>query len=67
MNRRRCGALLGRVIADAREIGYVRMVLDTYAAKMRSAVAPYRGFGFTETGPHIMITRTRARYLWGWS
>lgn len=45
-------ALVEKIIADAREIGYSRMVLDTYAETMKSAVALYRGFGFSETEPY---------------
>ncbi len=40
-------ALTGRVIADAREIGYSRMMLDTMPA-LKSAQRLYRGLGFVE-------------------
>lgn len=41
------GALTARVLADAREIGYARMMLDTMPA-LRSAQRMYRGLGFVE-------------------
>ncbi|HUI18104.1 MAG TPA: N-acetyltransferase [Alphaproteobacteria bacterium] len=39
-------ALVERLIADARAIGYAAMRLDTVAAKMPAAVALYRRTGF---------------------
>lgn len=44
--------LVSLIISDAREIGYSRMVLDTYGGVMRAAVSMYRKFGFTETKPY---------------
>lgn len=44
--------LVSLVISDALEIGYGRMVLDTYEDVMRDAVSMYRKFGFTETEPY---------------
>jgi GNAT superfamily N-acetyltransferase len=38
--------LIERVIADAREIGYQRMRLDTYPPKMGKAVSLYEAHGF---------------------
>ncbi len=40
--------LIEKVIADAREIGYKKMRLDTYPAKMGKAVSLYQVYGFTE-------------------
>jgi GNAT superfamily N-acetyltransferase len=41
-------ALAERVIAEARQIGYRRMLLDTVEPVMKDAVAMYRRFGFRE-------------------
>jgi putative acetyltransferase len=41
-------ALAKRVIADAREIGYKYLRLDTVAPMMQAAVRMYRGLGFRE-------------------
>ena len=41
-------ALVGRLIAEARLIGYEAMRLDTVAGKMSSAIALYRRYGFVE-------------------
>lgn len=49
----RIGRILAeRVIAEAAEIGYRRMRLDTMPGKMDSAIATYRELGFTETQPY---------------
>lgn len=45
-------ALVEKIISAAKEIGYNRMVLDTYAGTMKDAVSLYRGFGFAETEPY---------------
>lgn len=44
--------LAERVIADASEIGYKRMRLDTIAGKMPHAITMYRELGFRETEPY---------------
>jgi len=41
-------ALAEKIIADARQIGYQRMRLDTVEPVMRDAVAMYRRLGFNE-------------------
>ena len=47
------GRLLAeRVIAEAAEIGYTRMRLDTIPGKMDRAIAMYRDLGFRETQPY---------------
>jgi len=45
-------ALIEKVIADARAIGYERMRLDTYPAKMGKAVGLYETHGFHEIPPY---------------
>ena len=44
--------LAERVIAEAAEIGYSRMRLDTISGKMDSAIAMYRALGFAEINPY---------------
>lgn len=44
--------LAERVVADAREIGYKRLRLDTVEPVMRDAVALYRRLGFREITPY---------------
>jgi putative acetyltransferase len=45
-------ALAGRIIADARQIGYQRMRLDTVEPVMKDAVAMYRKLAFKEITPY---------------
>lgn len=45
-------ALAERVIAEARDLGYTRMRLDTIVGKMDSAIALYRELGFREILPY---------------
>ncbi|MBV9240904.1 MAG: GNAT family N-acetyltransferase [Acidobacteria bacterium] len=45
-------SLIERVIADAREIGYSQMRLDTHPEKMGKAVDLYRSHGFVEISPY---------------
>lgn len=44
--------LIDQVIADAREIGYAKMRLDTYPPKMGKAVGLYEAHGFNEIPPY---------------
>lgn len=44
--------LIERLVADAREIGYEMMRLDTYPAKMGKAVKLYESHGFSSIGPY---------------
>lgn len=45
-------ALADRIIAEARQIGYGRMRLDTVEPVMKDAVAMYRRLGFNEISPY---------------
>jgi GNAT superfamily N-acetyltransferase len=44
--------LIERVIAEAKEIGYLKMLLDTHPEKMGKAVELYRSHGFVEISPY---------------
>jgi putative acetyltransferase len=44
--------LANRIIAEARQIGYGRMRLDTVEPVMKDAVAMYRKLGFKEIAPY---------------
>lgn len=44
--------LVERIISDAREIGYTKMRLDTYPAKMGKAVSLYESHGFRAIAPY---------------
>jgi ribosomal protein S18 acetylase RimI-like enzyme len=62
------GTGLGRTlahaaIAQARERGYTRMVLDTVAGKMDAAVGLYRALGFREIPPYYENPIPGAIYL----
>ncbi|MGH9600955.1 MAG: GNAT family N-acetyltransferase [Terriglobales bacterium] len=56
-------ALANAVIAEARDIGYTRMRLDTIAASMKEAVAMYRGLGFREISPYRANPIESALYM----
>ena len=45
-------ALADHIIAEARQIGYKRMRLDTVEPVMKDAVGMYRKLGFQETAPY---------------
>ena len=45
-------ALTERTIAEAHQIGYTRLRLDTVEPKMKTAVAMYRQLGFREIAPY---------------
>jgi putative acetyltransferase len=55
--------LAERIIAEARQIGYERMRLDTVEPVMRDAVAMYRRFGFREIGPYCQSPVAGALYM----
>lgn len=55
--------LAERIIADARQIGYHRMRLDTVGPVMRDAVAMYRKLGFKEIAPYCPNPIAGALYM----
>ncbi len=56
-------ALADRIIAEARQIGYQRMRLDTVEPVMKDAVAMYRKLGFKEIAPYCANPVTGAMYM----
>lgn len=56
-------ALAQRIIAEARQIGYQRMRLDTVEPVMKDAVAMYRRLGFKEIAPYCSNPIAGALYL----
>lgn len=56
-------ALADRIIAEARQIGYRRMRLDTVEPVMKDAVAMYRRIGFRETAPYCTNPIAGALYM----
>lgn len=56
-------ALADRIIAEARQIGYDRMRLDTVEPVMRDAVAMYRRLGFREISPYCENPVAGALYM----
>jgi putative acetyltransferase len=58
------GRLLAeRIIAEARQIGYRTMRLDTVEPVMKDAVAMYRKFGFKEIAPYRTNPIAGAMYM----
>ena len=57
------GALAERIIAEARQIGYKRMRLDTVEPVMKDAVAMYRKLGFKEIAPYCPNPIAGALYM----
>ena len=55
--------LADRIIADAREIGYNRLRLDTVESNMKIAVAMYRSMGFREIAPYRANPIETALYM----
>jgi putative acetyltransferase len=56
-------SLAERIIAEAREIGYRRMRLDTVEPVMKDAVAMYRKLGFKEIDPYCANPIAGALYV----
>jgi len=56
-------ALAEHIIAEARQIGYRRMRLDTVEPVMRDAVAMYRKLGFQEIAPYCPNPIAGATYM----
>lgn len=56
-------ALADRVIAEARQIGYTRMRLDTVEPVMKDAVGMYRKLGFREIAPYCKNPIAGALYM----
>jgi ribosomal protein S18 acetylase RimI-like enzyme len=56
-------ALADRIIAEARQIGYRRMRLDTVEPVMKDAVAMYRKLGFKEIAPYRSNPIAGAMYM----
>jgi len=56
-------ALADHIIADARQIGYRRMRLDTVEPVMKDAVAMYRRIGFREIAPYCTNPIAGALYM----
>ena len=56
-------ALADRIIAEARQIGYQRMRLDTVEPIMKDAVAMYRKLGFREITPYTINPIEGALYM----
>ncbi len=58
------GRLLAeRIIAEARQIGYARMRLDTVEPVMKDAVAMYRKLGFKDIAPYCENPIAGALYM----
>ena len=55
--------LADRIIAEARQIGYWRMRLDTVEPVMKDAVAMYRRIGFREIAPYCSNPIAGALYM----
>jgi GNAT superfamily N-acetyltransferase len=56
-------AVADRIIAQARQIGYHRMRLDTVEPVMKDAVAMYRKLGFREIAPYRPNPMAGAIYM----
>jgi GNAT superfamily N-acetyltransferase len=56
-------AMAERIIAEARQIGYQRMRLDTVEPIMKDAVAMYRRVGFVEIAAYRTNPIAGAMYM----
>jgi putative acetyltransferase len=57
------GALVQGIFAEARQMGYIRMRLDTVEPVMKDAVAMYRKLGFREIAPYRANPMAGTLYL----
>ena len=55
--------LAEKIIAEARQLGYKRLRLDTFEAIMKTAVAMYRQLGFREIPPYRQNPIEGALYM----
>jgi len=55
--------LAERIIAEAKQIGYERMRLDTLPPKMNDAIALYRSLGFKEIEPYYNNPVPGAKFM----
>ena len=55
--------LVESIIAEAKEIGYQRMRLDTLPPKMNDAIALYRSLGFKEIEPYYPNPVPGAKFM----
>ncbi len=56
-------ALADRIVAEARQIGYRRIRLDTVEPIMKDAVAMYRKLGFREISPYTVNPMEGTLYM----
>lgn len=56
-------ALAERIIAEARQVGYRRMRLDTVEPVMKDALAMYRKLGFKDIAPYRANPMAGAKYM----
>jgi GNAT superfamily N-acetyltransferase len=57
------GALVVRLLAEARALGHARVVLETLPDRMEAAVALYQSLGFEEIPPYVHRPLPGALYL----
>jgi putative acetyltransferase len=55
--------LVGAIIAEAKQIGYGHMRLDTLPPKMNEAIALYRSLGFEEIEPYYQNPVPGAKFM----
>jgi carbonic anhydrase len=55
--------LTEKLIAEAKQIGYARLLLDTLPGKMDQAIAMYRSFGFQEIAPYYKNPVANATFM----
>jgi GNAT superfamily N-acetyltransferase len=55
--------LVGRIIDEARKLGYAHMRLDTLPGRMDKAIALYHSIGFVEIGPYCENPVEGAKFM----